>query len=859
MGWVLISTDWQQNYQELLQDTFSKLEGAYYPIYQISLTQEENMKNQVVVDANELPQSITQEKKTLRVGQSGYLLSVAYDNDKAFSTLGMMYKIVGIGLLFATLLLLATMWYSLRAQIINPITSLIGYIDKLKKEGLQYRIPSQTVKEVDSIAQSVNQLAEKLEQTTTSINELDKEILEKGTIVQSQLEMRQQLEAILDTAPYGIITIDTKGKLLSFNQAAQTMFGYTEDEVLGKSIELLMGKRYSQHHQAYINHYMETKESRIIGVRDQKGRLGREFEALRKSGEIFPIQLSIAEVSSSKGLIFTGIIKDITDQKAANQALVEAKEVAEAAAKAKSEFLAIMSHEIRTPMNGIIGMLELLMDNHLTHSQHHQAYLAQSSALSLLNLLNDILDFSKIEADKLELDEHHFNLRDMLGTFSESMVSSLTNPNVELVLDTIGIHESMILADSTRIRQIFANLVGNAIKFTERGEIVIKAEIENHSSSQWKLVGSVRDSGIGIPKERAEHLFDKFSQVDASTTRKFGGTGLGLAIVKKLCQIMHGDIEVTSELGKGSCFKFTLLVGKSEQSTRVLPSTDISKLQVLVVDDNAINREVLSKQLEHWGAEVTEAENAEQALAECERHSQSDGMSFDIAFLDMQMPDINGIELSQRLHQGSSTRDIKLIMMTSLDAIDEQNTFKKLGFSGYFVKPATTSDLLSALKVIASEDFHDNELVTHNYLSGLSEQTTNQEEFPQGLNILVVEDNRVNQVVISGLLKQFDCQCDVAENGKLAIEKLKQKSDYHLVLMDCQMPEMDGYEATRFIRHGEAGDKAKDLPILAMTANAMDSDREACKVAGMNDFLTKPVNKALLRKKLIQWASDYTR
>lgn len=424
------------------------------------------------------------------------------------------------------------------------------------------------------------------------------------------------------------------------------IFGYTEEEVIQQSIEMLMDGADAKHHQSFIDSYLLTGDSKIIGVRDQHGKLGRELEAVRKNGEHFPILLSIARVETNNELIFSGIVKDITQSKQAERSLIESKEKAEQAVRAKSEFLAMMSHEIRTPMNGVIGMLELLQENNLNNSQKHQAYLAHNSAVSLLHIINDILDFSKIEADKLELEAHHFDLRKVLGDFCESTAASLSNPNIEIILDTIEVNQSMILGDSSRIRQIFANLVGNAVKFTEKGEVIITAKLVEHSDTQWSLHATVSDSGIGIPEDKLDHLFDKFSQVDTSTTRKYGGTGLGLAIVKKLCFIMGGNIKVESEVGKGSTFSFNIIVGKSNRSAIVLPKADISKLSILVIDDNEVNREVLCKQLEHWGAYVEQAHNKDTTLSQFEQALSSPRGLYDIAFLDMQMPDCNGVRQS---------------------------------------------------------------------------------------------------------------------------------------------------------------------------------------------------------------------
>ncbi|WP_404389544.1 response regulator [Pseudoalteromonas phenolica] len=641
--------------------------------------------------------------------------------------------------------------------------------------------------------------------------------------------------------------------LIYINQAFTNITGYGE-EILGQSWSFLQGEQTSQESVDKIRQALKNHDIVKVDLLNYK----KNGQPFWNSLQLFPVHNEAGELTA-----YVGIQQDITDRVASEKALKEAKMMAEQASIAKSEFLASMSHEIRTPMNGVLGMLNLLLNSDLNAEQQHRINVAMSSANSLLTLINDILDFSKVDAGKLELEHLEFDLRGLLGDFAESAVIQAHSKRIELILDVTNIDEAVVIGDPGRLRQILSNLVGNAIKFTSDGEVLIEATLIEFDTDNWQLNCNIKDTGIGISPEQQTKLFQSFSQVDASTTRKYGGTGLGLAIVKKLCELMDGAVSVSSQAGKGSCFSFSILLGKSNASFHVIPDVEMQELNILLVDDNKTNREVLRAQLEHWGASVTEARSGIEALTISEAYFAKHNKCFDIAFLDMQMPVMDGAQLGEHIKANEHLKAMKLIMMTSMCHKGDAKFFANLGFDGYFPKPATTFDLFAALSIVAEDGEAlkgAKPLVTTHYIKSLKAQSALKLEeisWGEGIRILLAEDNRVNQIVAQSMLAKLNLtHIDIAANGEEVIQNLlntTRETKYTVILMDCQMPEMDGYKASQAVRNGKAGELYKDIPIIAMTANAMVGDKDKCLEAGMDDYISKPIKPEVLFERLLQW------
>lgn len=662
----------------------------------------------------------------------------------------------------------------------------------------------------------------------------------------SEITKRRQehcrLQQIFESSPEYITTFTLDGSLLSLNKAGRALLGFDD-----------MGSLTSNLRDFLPANELDRTLNEAVPTAFMQNIWSGESRLITKDQTIIDVSQIIMkhDAIEDSDQYFSAIMSDITLRKKSQRELVLARDAAEAAAKAKSEFLATMSHEIRTPMNGVLGMAQILIDTKLNTDQTEFVQTILRSGNSLLTIINDILDFSKIEAGKMELEPIEFDLERACHDVCNLLMPKVADKRLELILNFSVDCPKKYLGDAGRIRQVILNLVGNSVKFTEKGYIILQVNVTNIIDSIAHLNISITDTGIGITNEYKQNLFESFSQADASTTRKYGGTGLGLTISNQLLGLMNTNIQVESVLGKGAKFYFDLklpIVTNIEERQHV----SLIDRRVLLVDDHTLNLQVLRKQLQHFGMQVHVASNHTQAMTILHKQVNID-QPIELCILDYLMPEMDGYQLGLQIHEECSIPEMPLILYSSAANKGDAKRFEKIGFKGYLTKPTLSNILFETLEVVLGEFDHGdtNDIVTRHTVADRANAADILNFDFSGNLILLAEDNLINQKVALSFLKKQGFSVDVANDGQEAID-LFTPLKYKAILMDCQMPNKDGFEATAEILNLDANSDIK-TPIIALTANAMESDRHRCLNAGMSDFVPKPFNKDVLFSTLHQW------
>jgi two-component system sensor histidine kinase/response regulator len=639
-------------------------------------------------------------------------------------------------------------------------------------------------------------------------------------------QSEERYRSIVEDMHDAYYEMDLKGNLTFFNEALCKLHKRSREELLGTNNRDYMdaetvGRMLSLYKQVYA-----TGEP----VRGLVWKRTRPDDGARW----FEFSASLIKNGEGKPMGFRGISREITERILGEKTLQKAKEAAEAANRAKSEFLANMSHEIRTPMNGIIGMTELALDTQLTAEQREYLDMVKASGDALLSIINDVLDFSKVEAGKLDLDPINFRLRDSIDDTLKTLALRAHQKGLELASHVLPEVPDALIGDPGRLRQILMNLVGNAIKFTNQGEIVVRVMVEAHGEADTVLHFSVTDTGIGIPPEKQHVIFEAFSQADGSTTRRYGGTGLGLTISTKLVEMMGGQIWVESCAGQGSTFHFTARLGVQKAGAAEIITRQAANwhlLPVLIVDDNATNRNILKGVLANWQMMPTAVESGEAALYALAR-AREVGAAFPLILLDAQMPEMDGFSLAEKIKRDPDLAGATIMMLSSSGQPGDAARCRELGVAAYLTKPVKQSELFSAIRGLLSApatDVSKSQIITRHSLR----------ENRRRYHILLAEDNAINQKLAVRLLEKEGHRVVVASTGCQAVAALESEA-FDLILMDVQMPEMNGYEATAAIREKEKA-AGGHIPIIAMTAHAMKGDRERCLAAGMDGYVSKPI------------------
>ncbi len=756
----------------------------------------------------------------------------------------------------------------LSKRITKPIIRLRNATGEIGKGKLDTKIDVKSKNEIGDLARSFNKMVESIHQTEGALR-----------------ESNERFRSLVETTPDWIWEVNENGIYVYVSPKVIDVLGYKPKEILGKTpFELMppeeaeiIAKKFTKIAKAKTPFYeLEniniTKngktiilESNGVPIFDDKGELkgyrgiDRDITDRKKAEKELieyrnHLESLVKERTKKMKKINKKLLLEIKERKKIEDDLLKAKEEADAANLAKSDFLANMSHEIRTPMNGIIGMTNLLMDTALSEEQGKFLKMLKFSGESLMMIINDILDISKIEAGKLEIEETEFDIIQLVEETVSTLSKDAHEKSIELMYDIDPKVQSALIGDPLRLKQIIMNLVRNAIKFTPEGYILLNInELEESNENVKKLYFSVQDTGIGIPKEKQKTIFEKFTQADGSTTRKYGGTGLGLAICTSLVNLMHGEIWLESAEGSGTTFHFTLpfTIQPEKKTLSTLKHVKLKGLRALVVDDNEINREILEKMLYSWELDVTSVKDGYKCLSELERVKGTD-QDFHLLLLDHQMPGMNGFDVVEQMKAMGNKEDKTILMLSSGDQIGDRNRCKQLGISLYLVKPVNPSELMDSIMKVVDKT---------GKIGGISvikeeKIETKTSDSMLKMNVLLAEDNKINSMLAVKLLEKLGLNVTTVENGLKVLESL-QKDKFDLVLMDVQMPDMDGIEATKRIRELEQEKATKDhLPIIALTAHAMAGDKERMLGAGMDDYLSKPLDPEQLYNLINKYAKQ---
>jgi len=679
---------------------------------------------------------------------------------------------------------------------------------------------------------------------------------------------------LANSLPQTVFEMDSEGMLTFVNRTALETFGYSTIE-FERGIDALTMLAPEERPRA--------REDIFRALRGEI--LGAEYTALRKDGGTFPALIHVGPVQlGGKILGVRGILIDISDRKASEERLQKAKEeaetinveleatnkqleeaieranvmalAAEVANCTKSQFLANMSHEIRTPINGVIGFSNLLLDTELSPEQREYAEAVRDSAEILLKLINDILDFSKLEAKKMALEQIPFDLRTTVEGVTELLSLKAREKGLELGVQYAQDAPRRVIGDPGRIRQVLINLTGNALKFTQQGFVLIHVGWQPLADGQAEFRFAVEDNGIGISEEKLEFIFEKFTQADASMTRRYGGTGLGLAISKQIVEFMGGTIGVSSTLGRGSTFWFTIRLGLDRApQTLAIPAASLEGVRILMVDRNKINRQTLLDLTSNWGMKGDAVQTSEEAIASM-RNACASGQPYQMAIIDSNLEDDNTASIGRRIKSDSQLKDAILIVIAAVGKRGDARRLSDAGFTAYLVRPIHPATLMEALATAWGSKLQGvtTPLITRHTLAearASQSPSTAMESATARAHVLIVEDNLLNQKLALRMLEKLGCRADLAGNGRDAVRMIE-RGGYDLVFMDCQMPEMDGYEASAIIRQREK-ESGQHLPIIAMTAHTMTGDRDKCMEAGMDDYISKPIRKEDILQVISKW------